>query len=196
MGKVLFNISVSLDGFVAGPHDEVDELFRWYNSGDTEVLFPGPNMIFKVSQASANLFRETWPRIGAIVTGRRNFDIAKAWGGHPPLDVPHFVVTHTIPQAWVKPGSPFTFVTDGVTSAVAQAKQAAGDQDVSVSSPSVMQQCLQAGLLDELHLDLVPILLGAGIRLFDHLGTNQIELENMGAIEGTGVTHLRFRVVK
>ncbi|MCC6167258.1 MAG: dihydrofolate reductase family protein [Caldilineaceae bacterium] len=196
MGKVVFNMSMSLDGFVAGPNDEVDRLFGWYFSGDTELTFPGTEMVFKLSRPSADLLREAAGTIGAIVTGRRTFDLAGAWGGHPPLGVPHFVLTHRAPQEWVKPGSPFTFVTDGIAGAVTQAKQIAGEKDVAVSSASTLQQCLQAGLVDELDIDLVPILLGAGVRLFDHLGTEPVELEQTRVIEGQGVTHLRFRVVK
>jgi dihydrofolate reductase len=105
-------------------------------------------------------------------------------------------VTHRIPQEWVKEGSPFTFVTDGVVSAVERAKQAAGDRNVAVSGSQIVQQCLKAGLLDEIQIDLVPILLGAGIRLFDKLGSEPIDLESTGVIEGSGVTHLKFRVVK
>ena len=128
------------------------------------------------------------------MAGRRMFDIAGAWGGHPPF-APCFIVTHTVPQEWAREGSPFTFVTDGVESAIRQAKQAAGDKNVSVSSANIMQQCLKAGLLDEIHIDLVPFLLGQGVRLFDHLDA-PIELESTEVIESTGVTHLTFRVVK
>ena len=80
MGKIIFNNNVSLDGFVAGLNNEVDQLFRWYNSGDTEVPLPGPGLVFKVSRASAELFRRVWPTIGAAVTGRQNFDNAQGWG--------------------------------------------------------------------------------------------------------------------
>ena len=110
--------------------------------------------------------------------------------------MPTFIVTHKLPQEWDKDGSPFTFVTDGVASAIAQAKRAAGDKDVGVGGTTIVQQGLQAGLIDEISIHLAPILLGAGIRLFDHLGPEPIDLERAGVIEGTGVTHLRFRVVK
>ncbi len=196
MGKLTFNMSMSLDGFVAGPHDEVDQVFKWYFSGDTEFRFPGMDMVFKVSRASAEHLQAGGSTIGAMVTGRRNFDGAHAWGGHPPLGVPHFVVTHRVPQEWVKEGSPFTFVTDGVESAVAKAKQAAGDKDVAVSTANIMRQCLKAGLLDEITIDLVPVLLGDGIRMFDHLGTGPIELEREWVIDAPNVTHLGYRVVK
>lgn len=204
MGKVFTQLTMSLDGFVTGPNDSPElplgeggaKLFEWYNSGDTPLPLPGTDMVFKVSRASADLLREEWSTIGAMVAGRRMFDIANAWGGNPPGGGPSFIVTHSPPQEWVKEGSPFIFVTDGVESAVRQAKQAAGDKDVSVSSASIMQQCIQAGLLDEIHVNLVPVLLGSGVRMFDHLGATPIELECIGLVEAPGVTHLRFRVVK
>lgn len=196
MSKLTFNMSMSLDGFVAGPNGEVDRLFRWYFSGDTEFPFPGSDFVFKVSPASVGLLQAASQTVGAIVTGRRNFDNAQGWNGTPPLGVPHVVVTHNVPQEWVYAGSMFTFVTDGVASAVAQARQLAGEKDVAVSSANIMQQCLTAGLLDEISIDLVPVLLGDGLRLFDQLGNQPIELEQLHVIEGTGVTHLRYRVVK
>ncbi|MCI0397584.1 MAG: dihydrofolate reductase family protein, partial [Chloroflexi bacterium] len=184
------------DGFIAGPNDEVDRLFAWYFSGDTEVPFPGSEFVFKVSRASAERLQEASTAVGAIVTGRRNFNVAGAWGGKPPLGVRHFVVTHTVPQEWAGEGSLFTFVTDGVASAVEKARQTAGNKAVAVSSANIMRQCLKAGLLDEIHIDLVPLLLGDGIRCFDYLGSEPIELEIISVIEGTGVTHLAYRVVK
>ena len=112
------------------------------------------------------------------------------------MGVPVFVLTHTVPQEWVYEGSPFTFVTDGLESALAQAKAVAGDKDVGVIGASLVQQCIRAGLLDEIHVDLVPILLGDGVRMSDHLGTGSIELESTRVTEGAGVTHLTFRIVK
>jgi dihydrofolate reductase len=187
---------MSLDGFIAGPHDEIRPLFGWYNSGDTDFPVAGTPMVFKISRASADYLHAAWGKIGAIVTGRRDFDVSEAWGGKPPLAVPTFIVTHRVPQEWVKEGSPFTFVTEGVEHAVERARLAAGGRDTAISGTTIVQQCLRAGLLDEIYIDLAPILLGAGIRLFDHLGSDPINLENLGVIQGTGVTHLRFRVVK
>ena len=123
------------------------------------------------------------------------FDIANAWGGNPPL-APCFIVTHTAPSEWVKDGSPFIFVTDGIESAIRQAKQAAGNKDVAVSTASLTQQCLKAGLLDAIHIDLAPVLLGSGVRLFEHLGIEPVELETVEVVDAPGVTHLTFRVVK
>jgi dihydrofolate reductase len=153
-------------------------------------------MVFKVSRASAELLQEEWGKLGAGVAGRRMFDIANGWGGSPPGGGPCFIVTHAVPQEWVREGSPFTFVTDGVESAIRQAKQAAGDKNVAVSSANIMQQCLKAGLLDEIQSDLIPVLLGGGVRLFDHLGAAPVELELTRVVEGLGVTHLKYRVVK
>jgi len=137
-----------------------------------------------------------WSTLGVFVTGRRDFDVSNAWGGTPPLGVHAFIVTHQPPQEWVKEGSPFTFVTEGVESAIAQARQVAGDKNIAVGGSSIVQQCLRAGLLDEIHISLAPVLLGSGIRLFDHLGTGPIELESTRVIDAPGVTHLVFRVVK
>ena len=96
----------------------------------------------------------------------------------------------------MKPGSPFTFVTDGIESAIRQAKDIAGDKSVAVGAPSAVQQALQAGLIDEINIDLVPVLLGQGIRLFDHMGPHPIELQSRSISEGTGVIHLLYRVMK
>ncbi|HEX8034428.1 MAG TPA: dihydrofolate reductase family protein, partial [Ktedonobacterales bacterium] len=122
--------------------------------------------------------------------------VANGWGGNHPAGVPVFVVTHSVPDGWPRDDAPFTFVTEGVESAVAQAKAVAGDKITSVASANIAQQCLNAGLLDEIAVDLVPVLLGKGIRFFDHLTTAPVELEGPQVIEGTRVTHLRYRVRK
>jgi dihydrofolate reductase len=195
MGKVMTNLSLSLDGFVAGPNDDVQQVFAWMMSGDSAIPVQDGRMVLKVSPQSAALIEEALRTTGAMVAGRRMFDIAQAWGGNPP-HAPCFIVTHSPPQEWVKQGSPFTFVTDGVESAIRQAKQAAGDKNVAVATASITQQCLKAGLLDEIHVDLAPVLLGEGIRLFEHLGAEPIELQRIRVIEAPGVTHLGFRIVK
>jgi dihydrofolate reductase len=112
------------------------------------------------------------------------------------MDLPIFVVTHAVSQGWIYEGSPSTFVTEGVESAVEQASAFAGDNDVGVGGADFAQQCIKAGLIDEIGIDLVPVLVGAGIRFFDHLCPDQIELERTRVVEVPGVTHLRFRVVK
>ncbi|HEX6035830.1 MAG TPA: dihydrofolate reductase family protein [Anaerolineales bacterium] len=203
MGKVVFNMTVSLDGFVAGPNDGPDNglgdggdaLFKWYFTGDTEIPISDGNMVLKVSAQSAQILKEAMGSYGAGVWGRRTFDIAHAWGGHPPGS-PCFIVTHHVPQEWVYEGSPFTFVTDGVESAIRQAKQAAGDKDVAVCTASILQQCLSLGLMDEIHIDVAPLLLGKGVRLFDHLNIQPTELECIRVLNAPNVTHLGFRVLK
>lgn len=202
MGKVIFNMTVSLDGFVAGPNDTPENglgdgggaLFNWYFSGDTEILLSEGTPLLKISKQSAELLKKAVARSGAGIWGRKTFDIAHAWGGNPP-GRPAFIVTHNVPEEWVYEESPFTFVKDGVQSAVRQAKEAAGDKDVIISTASVLQQCLNLGLVDEIHLDVAPLLLGQGVRLFDHLNIEPITLERIHAIEAPGVTHLAFRVV-
>lgn len=203
MGKVIFNMTTSLDGFVAGPNDSPekglgeggDALFNWYFSGDTEVVLSEGTPTLKISAQSAKILKESIKRLGAGIWGRKTFDIAHAWGGHPPGS-PAFIVRHHIPKEWVYEGSPFIFVTDGVESAVRQAKEAAGNKDVVVCTASILQQCLNARLMDEIYLDVTPLLLGKGVRLFDHLSIDPITLDHMYAVEAPGVTHLAFRVVK
>lgn len=127
---------MSLDGFIAGPKDGPENplgdggerLFKWYSSGDTEFFWPSGEMVSKVSAASASHLRESVRTIGALVIGRRTFEIANGWHGKHPLDVPVFVVTHTTKQKWVDEKAPFTFVTDGVESAIKQAKGVAGEK--------------------------------------------------------------------
>ncbi len=196
MGKVAIGFSMSLDGFVAGPNDDVDRVFQWYFTGDTTRTVTSGDHDFKMTDAGADLIEEAGHSTGALVTGRRTFELAHAWGGRHPMDVPVVVVTHRIPQEWLKEGSPFTFVTDGVEHAVAEAQRIAGDKTVAVGAPSIAQQCLKAGLIDEIQIDLVPVLLGSGIRLFDHLGIKPIELELASITPGIGVTHLNYRVIK
>jgi dihydrofolate reductase len=202
VGKVRTGLAVSLDGFIAGPNDGPeapmgvggDRLLSWYSAGDTEYRLPGTEMVFMVSAQTAEYLAETRRTTGALVFGRRTFDLTNGWGGKHPLDVPVFVVTSSVPQNWIYEGSPFTFVTDALESALDQAKAVAGDKDVGVGAASIVQQCIKAGLLDEIHVDLVHVLLGGGVSLFDHLGTGPIDLESTRVIEGTRVTHLTFRV--
>jgi dihydrofolate reductase len=203
MGKVTFNMTMSLDGFVAGPNDGPenglgdggDGLFNWYFSGDTEVLMSEGVPPLKVSKQSAEILKEAISTYGAGVWGRRTFDIAHAWGGNPPGS-PAFIVTHNVPQEWVKEGSPFIFVTDGVESAIHKAMKAAGGKDVVICTPSILQQALKAGLVDEIHVDVAPILIGGGVSLFNQLGIGPINLECIRALQTPHVTHLGFRVVK
>jgi dihydrofolate reductase len=197
MTKVIALMSMSLDGFVADADDGVDEVFDWYfSSGDVEVPTASTTsgMTFHVSPPSAEHLRGLVAEIGAMLTGRRTFEVADGWGGRHPWDVPAFVVTHDVPDGWPRPGSTVRFVTEGIESAVEQAKAAAEPRSVGVHGANTIQQCLNAGLLDEIHVDLAAVLLGSGVRLFDDLENAPIVLGDPSVVAGVGVTHLRYPI--
>jgi dihydrofolate reductase len=196
MGRVIAGFSMSLDGFVADPDDGVAEVFAWYTAGGDETAVMAAEQPTELASEAAELIEQAGQRAGVLVTARRTFEVAHAWGGKHPLDVPIVVVTHRPPAEWVdREDSPFTFVTDGVPAAIAVAQQIAGEKDVVVGAPSVTQQCLRLGLLDALHVDLVPVLLGRGIRLFDELPA-PVEMVVTEASGAAHVTHLTYRLVK
>lgn len=188
-------MSMSLDGYVADADDGVTEVFDWYfTSGDVEFHTGGSDpLAFKVSEPSAEHLRGLWSELGAVLTGRRTFDVARGWGGNHAWG-PAFVVCHDIPAGWPRPDSTVHFVTDGIESAVSQARTAAAGKAVGVHGADTIQQCLNAGLLDEIHIDLAAVLLGSGVRLFDHLAETPIVLGDPTVIQGVGVTHLRYPV--
>jgi dihydrofolate reductase len=196
MAKVIAIMSMSLDGYVADTQDGVSEVFDWYFSGDVEVPTASTRsgMTFRVSEASADHLRNLMNEVGAMLTGRRTFEVAEGWGGEHPWAVPAFVVTHQVPDGWPRPDSTVQFVTDGIESAVAHAKSAAGSKSVGVHGTQTIRQCLTAGLLDEIHIDLAAVLLGEGLRMFDHLADTPIVLGNPAVVRGVGVTHLRYPV--
>jgi dihydrofolate reductase len=198
MGTIGAGFSMSLDGFIAGHNDDMSRIFAWMFSGDTDVTFTrgDRDIDLKMSAESAERLEAPRHNLGALVFGRRMFDVAGAWGGKHPLDLPMFIITHNPPQEWVGKESPFTFVTDGLESALAQAKAVAGDKTIGVAGADITQQCLNAGLLDEIGIDLVPVLLGGGVRLFDHLNVSPVELECTSVTPARGVTHLTYRVCK
>src|SRR6187401_648261 len=195
MSKVVAIMSLSLDGFVADPNDGVAEVFDWYfNSGNVEFRTGGSDpMTFKVSEPSAKHLRSLWSELGAVLTGRRTFDVAQGWGGNHGWG-PAFVLTHNIPAGWPRPNSTVHFVTDGLESAVRQAKAAAGGKSVGVHGADTIQQLLNAGFLDEISVDVAAVLLGSGVRLFDHLAGTPAVLGDPTVIPGVGVTHLRCPV--
>jgi dihydrofolate reductase len=203
MGKVAVDISVSLDGFITGPNDNLEQplgeggerLHDWVYGLESWRKRHG--LAGGSSDRDAEVLDEAFRTLGAVVLGKRMFDLAKGWGDNPPFHVPVFVLTHHARDTEVKEGgTTFTFVTDGIESALEQAKAAAGDKDVSVAGgANTIQQYLCAGLLDELQIHLVPLLFGEGRRLFDDLDNDQVELKRTRVVESpTGVTHLRFRV--
>ena len=213
MSKLRFNITMSLDGFVAGPNQSLEnplgeggvrlhdwafalEAWRKANGQDGGEV-----------NASTSVVEESLANIGAYIMGRNMFGGGSGpwpddpwngwWGANPPYHVPVFVLTnHARPPLSMEGGTTFNFVTDGVESALKQAKEAAGDKDVMLSGgANVAQQYLAAELIDEMELHIVPLLLRDGARLLDNL-RNDIELEQVRSIEAPGVTHLKYRVGK
>jgi len=194
MGKVMTELSMSLDGYVATPSGGVDFIFDWYGNGPVDVVMPSGDLTVHVSEASAGHLREGFARCGACLTGRNTFDYTSGWGGRHTMDVPVVVLTHTVPDGWPRADAPF-FFEHTVEDAVARARELAGERDVGVASAATVQETIRAGLLDEIVINLAPVLLDEGIRLFDHLGAT-VPLEQQKVIEGTGVTHLYYRVLQ
>lgn len=194
MTQVVANMSMSLDGFIADPHDDVGPLFDWMRTGPVVTPSANEQVSYHTDETSAEQLREAVSSIGALICGRRLFELTNAWGGRHPVGCPVVVVTHTVPDGWPRDDAPFTFVTDGIESAVAQAKRLAGDKTVAVATPTITQQCLNAGLLDALSIDLVPVLLGHGIPFFANLRDTPVMLEDPAVTQGTRVTHLSYRV--
>jgi dihydrofolate reductase len=198
MTKVFTGASMSLDGYISGPAETgFEHLFKWYGNGDVEVPTSKPEMTPRMSAASAQHFRSLIDMTGALVVGRRLFDHTGGWDGNHPIGAPVVVVTHSVPEGWPREDAPFTFVTDGIESAIEQAKALAGDKVVGVNGGTIARQCLDAGLLDEVWIDLVPVLLGAGTPFFEQLKSAPVELEGpLSVVEGVDVTHLRYRVIR
>jgi dihydrofolate reductase len=181
--KFLLDMAMSLDGFIAGSNDEDDGLHNYF---------------FSPAGPTKEVIEEGFRTAGTIIMGRRAYEVGAAQDGFAdnPYQVPTFILTHHVPEKVTKGAETFVFVTDGVESALEQAKAAAGDKYVVVGGGAqIAQQYLNAGLVDEIQIHLIPILLGQGIRLFDQIGTEHIELKKTRVIEGSGVTDLRFRVV-
>jgi dihydrofolate reductase len=195
MSKLIGIMTMSLDGYVADRDGRVAEVMRWYMaSGDTELETGGADpMTLRMSAASASQYRDLTSDLGAVLTGRRTFDTAGGWGGNHAWG-PAFVLTHRVPAGWPRPDSTVTFVTDGLESAVRQAKAAAAGKSVGVHGADTIQQLLNVGLLDELQLDVAAMLLGEGVRLFDHLTAAPAALGTPTVVAGVGVTHLRYAV--
>ena len=183
MGTVGAGFSMSLDGFVADTQDATTEVFSWYQKEQ-----PPP----KAVEGDASEGDGSGP-LGAILCGRRTFDVAGAWNGKHPLDVPVVVLTHTQPDRWANDGQPFTFVTGGFADALAQAKEIAGPKSVGVVGPDVVGQCIAADELDELGINLVPVLLGSGVSLFRGSVAQPTLLQQVSVNAGNGVVNLFYR---
>lgn len=192
MGKVVSHMTMSLDGFIADPHDDVAELFGWYQAGTVTVPSADERWSFKVDERSAQMLREALADTGALVCGRRLFDHTRGWDDRHPVGAPVVVVTHHLPQdagRW----KTITFA-GSVDSGIAEARQIAGDKDVSIASASIAAQALDLGLVDEVIISLVPVLLGKGIPYFAGLARAPHRFDDPVIIPGSRVTHLRYAV--
>jgi dihydrofolate reductase len=193
MTRVIFDISMSLDGFVTASNVRPEEPM-----GDGGQRLH--DWAFCQDERNRELLAEAVNFVGALIAGRRTYDLSVPWWGADgpagPARVPVFVVTHAEPEE-VPEGGVYTFVTDGIESALEQAKAAAGEKDVAVmGGAEIGQQYIREGLIDEISIHLVPMLFGSGNRMFEHLGTEHIQLESAGVIETPEATHLRLRVVE
>ena len=194
MSKVIANASMSLDGFIAFEDNGIGELFEWYDNGNVEIVNEGELPPFHVTPASADYWRSWVDSLGVLVVGRELFDVTDGWHGKHPIGVPIVVVTHAPPRDWSYPGSEdFTFVTAGVAAAIEQAKQIAADRDIAVTAGTIAGQALEAGLLDEVAIDLVPVVMGSGKRFFGDAGPARLG-DPTAIVQGRRVTHLRFPV--
>ncbi len=199
MSKVVSSASMSLDGFIANPDNTVGSLFDWYNSGDVEVRTAVEGFSFALTSQSAAYWRAWTADLGALVVGRELFDVTDGWRGTHPLGVPVVVLTHEPPTDWKYPGAEnFFFVTEGIEAAVARAQQVAGGKNVGVAAGTIARQCLEAGLLDEVAVDLVPVVMGQGRPYFGELSDDHPYLlgDPTTLIQGERVTHLVFPVKK
>ena len=191
MGKVVMYASVSVDGFIADENDQPGPLFDWLTSGDVPLDDSG---FLNVSQTSFDYVRPYWDEIGATIAGRHVFDITDGWDGTPPGGVDHVVVvTHRPPPDSWDPEAPFHFV-DGIEAAVAKARELAGGRTVEVAAGDVGGQVLAAGLIDEVRMDVVPVVLGSGKRYFGSVDAQHLLEDPDTVIQGNRVLHLRYRV--
>ena len=191
MGKAIMYSTVSVDGFIADEHDQPGPLFDWLLSGDVPLDESGA---LKVSRESYDYTRAYWDQIGAPVSGRDVSDLTGGWEGKPPAGVDHVVVvTHRPePEGW-DPEAPFQFV-DGIEAAVAKAQELAGDRIVEVAAGNVGGQVLAAGLVDEVRMDVVPVIFGSGKRYFGSIDAQHLLEDPDAVIRGHRVLHVRYRV--
>ncbi len=201
MTRVVTALAVSADGYIAGPNDGPGNplgdgggrLFEWYSDGDTpSAYYPQ----FRLSPQSAAVFDAGAARVGAVISGRRTYEIADAWGGKGPLPgVPLYVLTHTPPDPAPESDPPYTFVTSGIAAVIELAAATAATQakDVALMGSEAVRQALAEGLLDEITLHQVPVLLGGGVRLLDETSA---DLQLKAVVDAPGVTHLTYEVIR
>ena len=201
MAKVVVDVSMSLDGFVAGPHDGLgrglgeggEPIHNWIMGGPWTYAGGPP---FQASGVDEEVLSESFAAAGAVIVGRRMYDVVDGWGDESPFDLPVFVVTSRPHPVRTVGLTSYTFVTGGVHAALALARDAAGDRAVLVGGGArIIQQFLAEGLVDEMQVHLAPVLVGAGTRLFEHLGPQLPRLEQTRVRESENATHIRYRLV-
>jgi dihydrofolate reductase len=193
MGKVMTHMTMSLDGYIADPEDRPGELFDWYDAGEVPVPSANESVTFKVDEASADVLGDLTEKAGALVAGRRLFDIANGWNDAHPAGMSVVVVTHNTPEDAAERWPKTTFV-DGVKPAIVKAREIAGDKTVTLASPSVIAQALELGLVDEICVSLVPVLFGEGIPYFSKLKHGHLLLEDPVVVQGHRALHLTYPV--
>ncbi|WP_117213947.1 dihydrofolate reductase family protein [Allorhizocola rhizosphaerae] len=198
MSTVYTGASMSIDGFIAGPNETgFEHLFQWYSNGDVPLPTAMPEMTLQMTEVSHRHFKHVVDMTGALVVGRKLFDFTNAWGGRHPMDVPVVVLTHSLPDGWAQENESFAFVHDGIEAAIAKARELAGGKGVGLNGGTIASQALDAGLVDEIYVDLVPVLLGSGTPFFAGLASAPVPLEGpISVAEGKAVTHLRYQVKK
>ena len=191
MSKVVMYASVSVDGFIAAENDDPGPLFEWLVSGEVALDESG---VLKVSRASYDYVRPYWDGIGVTIAGRHVFDLTDGWGGTPPSGIDHVVVVshRPAPEGW-PPEAPFHFV-DGIEAAMTKAQELAGDRTVEIAAGDVGGQALAAGLVDEVAMDVAPVVLGSGKRYFGPVDAQHLLEDPDVVIQGNRVLHVRYRV--
>ena len=197
MGKVVAQASMSLDGFIAKADNTIGHLFDWFDNGDVELRTINPDITFHLNQESFDYLQGWLDTIGVLVCGRTLFDFTDGWGGRHTMDVPVVVVTHEAPADWIAehPDASLEFVTDGIEAAMARAHEIAGERTVAVAAGTITRQCLELGLLDEVAIDLVPVVFGGGRPFFGELSPGDVPLgDPTTCIPSERVIHLVYPV--
>jgi dihydrofolate reductase len=191
VGKVVLYSTVSVDGFIADEDDNPGPLFDWMSSGDVPL---DETEQAKVSQASYDYTRAYWDQIGVSVVGRHLFDLTNGWGGTPPGGMDNVIVVtrRPAPEGW-RSEAPFHFI-DGVEAALAKAQELAGARIVEVAAGDVGGQVLAAGLVDEVAMDVAPVVLGSGKRYFGSVDAQHLLEDPDVVVQGSRVLHVRYRV--